>query len=333
VRRALVVTSIFAPTDALRRMVRALDGWSVVVVGDRKTPEDWQLDGVRFLSLAEQLESGGALARELPVGHYARKNLGYLQAIRDGAGLIAESDDDNRPYDNFFAMLDRRVHAPSVPGSGWHNVYSHFTDDQIWPRGFPLELITADGAARTGLGPAADHECPVQQYLADGDPDVDAVYRLTSTRQTRFRPGSVVFPPGAYSPFNSQNTAWWPQAYPLLYLPSHVSFRMTDVWRSFVAQACLHAAGFGVAFHGPTVWHERHAHDLLADLEQEVPGYLHSARAVDRLSRLPLSSTPGATGENLRSCYEALVDDGLVPSEELPLVDLWLTELDAWASS
>lgn len=80
-------------------------------------------------------------------------------------------------------------------------------------------------------------ECPIQQGLADNNPDVDAIYRLILPFPTIFRKGrKVALGNNSWSPFNSQNTTWWKKAFPLLYLPSYCSFRMTDIWRSFVAQ-------------------------------------------------------------------------------------------------
>ena len=51
--RAVIITSIFAPGDAVRRFA-ALPGWQLVVVADRKTPAGWQQNGARFISVAEQ---------------------------------------------------------------------------------------------------------------------------------------------------------------------------------------------------------------------------------------------------------------------------------------
>lgn len=325
--RALVMTTIHAPTAALQQMREAAEGWSIVVVGDRKAPAGWHLDGTRFLSLDAQREMG-KLAAELPEDNYARKNIGYLEAIRGGAKLIAETDDDNHPYPGFLRDLRPSVHAPRAESDGWRNVYLHFTEERIWPRGFPLELITASYDRTHETGPPSDWPCPVQQFLADGDPDVDAIFRLTHQEEVRFRQGSIVLGPGTYCPFNSQNTVWWPEAYSLLYLPSLVSFRMTDIWRSLIAQVCLHATGTNVAFHGPTVHHRRHQHPLLDDFEQEISGYLGNARILEALRSLSLSSQPGDSGCNLRRCYDALVEGGFVPRDELRLLDLWLADLE-----
>ena len=139
--RALVLTSINPPTPAIRDLSAHLTGWSVIVVGDAKSPADWHCDGARFLSLEEQLRTPYDLAPALPQNHYSRKNIGYLVAIANGATVIAETDDDNLPYESFLVDVSEEVRAQAVRGRGWVNVYTHFTDARIWPRGFPLQFV------------------------------------------------------------------------------------------------------------------------------------------------------------------------------------------------
>lgn len=325
--RAIVITTINKPTEAVRKIASSCSDWTFVVVGDRKTPSDWEWPGVKFLSAAEQIETGGEFAAACPFNHYARKNAGYLWAARVGAAVIAETDDDNIPYDTFLQDVKREVRGRKVLKAGWENVYTHFTDDKIWPRGFPLELITESLKTKSALGEVEGYDCPVQQFLADGDPDVDAVYRLTIEAQTKFQANTVVLSEGTFCPFNSQNTIFWPEAYPLLYLPAYVSFRMTDIWRSFVAEACLYAMGKSIAFRDATVFQERNQHSLIRDFADEVPGYLNNTKIVELLAKLPLSGDVDRVGENVWKCYEALVSVGIVPQKELPLLEGWLREL------
>jgi hypothetical protein len=113
----------------------------------------------------------------------------------------------------------------------------------------------------------------------------------------------------------------------LLYLPSFVSFRMTDIWRSFIAQRCLWALGHGVVFHGPEMFQDRNPHNLLRDFEQEIPGYLGNARIAEILEVLPLLPGESKVGHNLRLCYEALIAEGIVPAQEMLLVECWLHDL------
>src|SRR5258706_5657027 len=194
-----------------------------------------------------------------------------------------------------------------------------FASAVIWPRGFPLERIqdaaTFDAARADAEGLVTS---AIQQGLADGSPDVDAVWRLTMDRPFTFAGGaSVCLSAGAWCPFNSQSTWWWPEAYPLMYLPSFCTFRMTDIWRSFVAQRCLWELGQGVTFHAAEVVQERNAHDLLKDLAEEVPGYLKNEAIRRRLEGLTLRAGEGNVAENLVRCYEALVTDGVFAAEEV----------------
>jgi hypothetical protein len=331
-----VVTTIQPPTACVQRLSEVLNGVAgrILVLGDRKGPAQFELPRSEFYSLADQQRLPFKLAAVLPANHYARKNLGYLLAISRGAGCLYETDDDNMPADTW---RPRQVHtrAHRVAARPWVNVYRAFTDEHIWPRGFPLELLTAPRLP-PGVDldtPAADVYAPIQQGLADLAPDVDAVWRLTLDREFYFRPGpSLCLPPGTWCPFNSQTTWWWPEAYPLVYLPTHCSFRMTDIWRGFVAQRCLWELGHGLVFHGPEVIQQRNQHNLLRDFKDEVPGYLNNARLVQRLGDLRLAAGTGAVGDNLVRCYEDLVAGGLFPQEELPLVRAWVEDVGRLAA-
>jgi len=314
----------------MRSLAEALNRASAafVVIGDKKGPVDFQLAGARLFPLSAQLEMSFALARLLPVAHYARKNLGYLVAMSEGASTIFETDDDNGPTAGW-ALKRAKLDAETVKFAGWFNVYSLFSDELLWPRGFPLAEIRQPIPALLE-GTIESIEAPIQQGLVDESPDVDAVWRLVLDRPVRFRKRNPVhLAPGTWCPFNSQWTWWWPAAYPLLYLPSFCSFRMTDIWRSFVAQRCLWELGVGVVFHRPEAVQERNPHNLLRDFEDEVPGYLHNPRLCQLLSDLSLSPGVEQVGANLLRCYETLIANRLLPQQELPLVSAWLEDVRA----
>ncbi|MBK1645083.1 hypothetical protein CKO25_10545 [Thiocapsa imhoffii] len=324
-----VMTTIQAPTDAMRALAARLSEAEMgfVVVGDAKGPGAYALDGTAFLSLADQLRGPFDLARALPTGHYTRKNVGYLHAIAAGAPCLYETDDDNAPL----PVWQRRgplVSARPVLDGGWVNVYRCFTDALIWPRGLPLDAVGPSRDHAPALGEVAHYHAPIQQGLANGAPDVDAVWRLLLDTPLQFRQGeSVYLPEGAWCPFNSQSTWWWPEAFPLLYLPSFCSFRMTDIWRSFVAQRCLWAMGRGLVFHGPEVFQARNEHDLMRDFDDEIPGYRSNRSIANCLEGLTLDKSPKAVGENLLHCYDALVEAGHFPQEEFDLANVWLSDL------
>jgi hypothetical protein len=329
-RTAIVVTSISAPNDVLRSLAAqaAEHDAELIVVGDAKSPADFELAGCRFLGLDHQRSLNLDFAVACPTGHYARKNVGYLDAIARGARRIVETDDDNQPRPDFLADRPRAVASRHVVGGGWINVYRYFTDEQIWPRGFPLDALQEALPDFDDLRQATI-DCPIQQGLADGNPDVDAIYRLLNPAEIRFRDDRrVALGRGTWCPFNSQNTTWWPDAFALLYLPSHCSFRMTDIWRGFVAQRIAWENGWHVLFHPATVWQDRNSHDLMRDFEDEVPGYLANRRLCGHLANLALRAGVAHIPDNVRACYAELTSRGFVGREELSLLDTWLADLE-----
>ena len=102
-KTAIVVTSIAEPNPALQALARGCRerGHAFIVIGDEPSPKDFSLDGCDFFGLQQQRELGLKLAALCPTRHYARKNVGYLLAMRAGATLIIETDDDNTPYEAF----------------------------------------------------------------------------------------------------------------------------------------------------------------------------------------------------------------------------------------
>lgn len=326
-----VITTIQPPTEssaALASRLRKIDS-TLIVIGDRKGPANYDLEGVEFLSLAAQLDSEFDLARRLPTGHYARKNIGFLQAIRRGASCIYETDDDNAPMQNWRPRRET-VAAQAIDETGWVNVFRLFSDRRIWPRGFPLDEITGSIRRTPNLSLYEIRtRAPIQQGLANNSPDVDAVWRLVMDEIFAFEAGpSVLVNRDAWCPFNSQSTWWFPVAYPLMYLPSFCSFRMTDIWRSFVAQRCLWELDLGIVFHAAEVVQERNEHDLMRDFNDEVPGYLRNKELAARLEGVTLARGEDAVGANLVACYKELVRAEFFPDKELELVNAWLFDLE-----
>jgi hypothetical protein len=331
---SIVVTSISAPNAALAALARGSRerGFRFFVVGDVASPPQFELPGCEFLSLAQQDTLDFNFARSCPTRHYARKNIGYLVALQAGAQIIIETDDDNLPRPEFWAPRRRQRREAVAATRGWLNVYRYFSEAVIWPRGLPLSAINADRPAFEALS-VSDVDCPIQQGLADNDPDVDAIYRLVLPLPQRFRNDrGLALAPNTWCPFNSQNTTWWRDAAPLLYLPAYCSFRMTDIWRSFIAQRIAWENGWSLLFHGPTMEQVRNAHDLMRDFHDEVPGYLNNAAIGELLTSLNLKAGIAHLGDNLRACYERLVTSDILDKRELSLLDAWLGDMGRLAT-
>lgn len=328
----VVVTSIAGPNKALKALARGCQekGYQLIVIGDEASPIDFALDGCRFYSLEAQHQLPFKLAQLCPTRHYARKNLGYLIALSEGARIIIETDDDNLPYDEFWEVPERVQLIREVVTRGWVNIYRYFSEANIWPRGLPLNHILDAAPPFESLN-VRDIDCPIQQGLADANPDADAIYRLTSAGTQYFkRDRQVALGSGCWSPFNSQNTVWWRDAFPLLYLPAFCSFRMTDIWRSFVAQRIAWTAEWAIAFRGPTVWQERNDHDLMRDFRDEVPGYLNNEAICRALDELQLMAGEENLFDNLVKCYEELARRQILSTDELPLLAAWIQDIQSF---
>lgn len=324
-KRYLIITSIATSDNAaLREYARQSVAYDThfIVIGDTRSPADFALPDCDFRSMERQRELPFPLARLLPANHYARKNLGYLIAAKDGADVIIETDDDNFPYPEFWETREKTHQAHLLQDKNWVNVYRYFTNENVWARGFSLKDICSE-LPPLPLSEAV--ECPIQQGLANDNPDVDAIFRLTAPSVIKFQKRTpVAFGANTICPFNSQNTTWFREAFPLLYLPSYCSFRMTDIWRSFVAQRICWVNGWNVLFHNATVWQERNDHNLMRDFADEIQGYLNNDAIMTALSRLNLKSGADHIFENLLLCYKQLIRMNLIDVREMKLIKAWI---------
>ena len=299
--------------------------WQVVLVGDRKGPITVDDDRIAFLDLERQSGLGFEYAEHCPENHYARKNVGYLFAIAHGAELIAETDDDNLPLPGWGLNPDfSPANVRRAGGRRFFNAYRAFTDMHVWPRGFPLREILA-APATEAIEERGAAEVAVWQELADEDPDVDAIFRLTRGERISFRADErLVLEPGVYCPFNSQNTFWRRSAFAALFLPGRVSMRYCDILRGLVAQRLFWAHALRLGFGPATVRQMRNSHDLMRDFQEELPMYRDVEAVVDVLESVTLQ---GSMGEGLVACYSALADAGLAPADEITAARAWHADL------
>lgn len=322
-KKFIIITSIFNPTVAVKAFARLKD-YQVVVVGDDKTPANWHCKNVVFLSMQQQQNLPYQLIKHLPHNHYCRKIAGYLYAIGEGAEVIIDTDDDNIPKKDWDFPLLQGDFAQIPPEQGFVNVYSLWTKQKIWARGLPLSLIRTKIDDKT----LTNKPCKVGiwQGLADEDPDVDAIYRLTDDTPCIFlQRQPLVLGKGTLSPFNSQNTLFAKELFPLLYLPCFVSFRFTDILRGLVAQPIMWQAGYQLGFTNATVVQKRNPHDYFADFISEIPMYQYADKCAEITAKTIRSGY--SIPDNLYNVYAALCKENIVKKEELQLLKLWLEAL------
>lgn len=322
--RCVVVTTINKPTELMNYLSKN-PTLKTVVIGDRKTPSPWEHDKVDYFSYDKQLKLNFNLVKLIPSNHYSRKNIGYLIAIKMGASEIIDIDDDNYPthvwdFPNFYGEYSI-VHTKH---NKFINIYRLFSKKRIWPRGFPINLINNSFNDKL-LILNRNVQVGIWQGLANGDPDVDAIYRLTNDEEVIFNERSpVVLETGFYSTFNSQNTITRRELFPLLYLPITVTFRYTDILRSLVAQPIMHLFGYKLGYVSANVYQHRNHHDLLQDFISEIPMYLNN-NIVDIVNAV--ISKDFSISENLLKVYTRLFELNVVLNEEVRTLTAWLDDL------
>jgi hypothetical protein len=356
-----VVTTINPPTPAVIRQSEQL-GWCLVVVGDKKGPRYYNLSTAVnvtiFLDVEQQLQFLGKnqLGTILPWNHFGRKNIGYLFAIYHRARAIFDFDDDN-------LLVSKRT-LILVPGHAHHGHSGPVTNvfhaeapveynytvinpypllgsnvDSSWPRGYPLLEIKSTHFDHSRILPMkkvilAAPAVGVIQYLANHDPDVDAIYRLTKPLPMDFPIRGhtpIVIPEKnsegkqVYCPYNAQATLHTEHALWTLLLPITVHGRVSDIWRGYFAQRLMSDIGIHLLFHPPIVVQNRNDHNYLADFDSEGPLYLQSGRLVDQLNEWYscAKTLPGRIEDLWIMAYE----HGYIGLKDVILIQTWLEAL------
>lgn len=314
---AIVITTINKPTQAVINFSK-LRNYTLFVAGDNKTPIDWKLKNASFISINEQKKKYPELSKSIAENHYSRKNFAYLEALQAGHTFIYETDDDNLPYPFFPNFIEKEKVIEEITAPQSFNIYSLFTKKRVWPRGIPLNQINTPikKTIKKSVRPL------IQQSLADLDPDVDAIYRLTNAEEVTFKKNRVfTLAKKTYCPFNSQNTLWNKEVFPLLYLPSTIDARVTDIWRGYIAQRILWELNSNVIFTSPSVYQIRNIHNFMKDFQQEMDLYLKTENLLNTLDSVTLK---GSQSHMLKTVYEVLVSEGFFHKEELTALKKWL---------
>lgn len=351
-----VVTTINGPSEAVISVGKIPD-WCTVIIADTKTPTDYlaqatewtekDRERVHYVSVEQQREwqaRQGPVAefiKAIPYRHFARKNIGYLYAIHRGAKLIYDFDDDNillldKNGKSLYPLADEeflrgaRIVATGMVPFNHHHLMGA-TEPDSWARGFPLSLIRNNHtrgfeAFRQDI---SLEKMAVIQFCANTNPDIDAIHRLTKPLPMYFDPHAapVIVPPHALAPYNAQATVHTAQAAFALLLPSTVPGRVSDIWRSYFAQALFRPLDLRVGFVAPRVWQDRNAHDYMADFQAEADLYHKTDALLDFLSTWQSTSPHVAT--RMEELWIDLYERGYIELEEVASLQHWLAALIA----
>ena len=328
-KRVLVVTTINGVDhQGIASLVQDTEkqDFELVLVGDKKTPRnlgDVQSSRVHFYDLERQLSSHFSSGRNMPVGHYARKNFGYLVAAEMGFDWISETDDDNRLYETFWETQTPNRLIKNSGTSKWVNIYKPFGFEEYWHRGIPIDEVKNANRQEVSSFEFTE-KIGCIQGLADGDPDVDAICRILHSPITKFPTSdSFLLQNGHYAPTNSQLTKWETKStLPLLYLPSTVPWRVSDIWRGLIAQRYFSIAGLKTQFRGGLGFQNRNEHDLLQDFVDEFVVHKSSRLLIEILEAIEIQELT----KFMRAVYSSMLDRNIVTRDEISRLESWLED-------
>ena len=131
-RIAVIITSI----NKLNRNIENLSSnskkknWSFIVIGDKKSPKNFFLKYGKYYNIRDQKKTKINFAKICPLNSYARKNIGYLLAIKNKTEVIIETDDDNYPKKNFFSTPKLIHEVSEIMNKNWVNIYDLFLKEK-----------------------------------------------------------------------------------------------------------------------------------------------------------------------------------------------------------
>lgn len=384
-----VVTTIHEPTLSILK-VAGLPRWCIVVVGDEITPNEnyKQLASERsnfaYLSISDQnaMMKSNKFIELMPTRSFARKNIGYLFAIANGAEVIFDFDDDNilvalngvadddsTPIPPPFFLDRKPLQSTESEKNGGHsngetmmlrfcdenemqqkehhplafNPYHHMGPSlaHSWPRGYPINLLQRDFEKNSNpdtvlhpqYGDISIQSIGVIQSLCNGDPDSDAILRLTRPKSTRFtfeediKSLPLLIPPKHYSPYNAQATTHLYNAFWGLLLPITVPGRVTDIWRGYFVQRIMKDIGLSIVYTPPIVYHNRSDHDYISDFAAETDLYMKTSKLLDFLDNW--SSDSELLQDRILQLWISLFEHNYISAEDVEAVGSWLQTLVA----
>ncbi len=299
-KKIIITTTIHEPTPAIR-LFDAMDDWDLIVVADKGTPQDYQLKHGTFIACGQieadykkLLDAIGWNTVDLG------RNVGFIEAFRRGADIVATIDDDNIPLANWGKNVrvgsDIHITEYGNPDSLLFDPLSITTQGHLWHRGFPLSAVAERPESQQFE--MVRRRVLVQADLWLGDPDIDAICRMIHDPLVDdFGVLPALFAGGRFSPFNTQNTFLAREAL-IDFCSLPFLGRMDDIWGSYLFEA-NHPRS--VVYGPPSVYSQRYPHDIQQDFRDEILGYERGYEFVTALASgdrtAALAMMPPETGE------------------------------------
>ena len=287
-KKYIITTTINEPTEATVKFCKIADkkDFTFVIIGDTKTPhQSYQnivdvYNNVVYLTPEQQDELYPDLSKIIGWKTIQRRNIGFVYAYQNGADIVATVDDDNIPYDSWGdnILLGQEIEIDEFENLScpYFDAISTTEHNDLWHRGFPIEHLQVKNnieyKGKVKITPL------VQAEFWDGDPDIDAICRLSKKPIVKFKPFEP-FTTKQLTPFNSQNT-FLHRSVLKHYSVFPYTGRMDDIWGSYVMQ---HHFPNSVIFAKASVYQARNPQDLVRNLENEVIGYRNTLQLLDNI--------------------------------------------------
>ncbi|CAF4006231.1 unnamed protein product, partial [Adineta steineri] len=137
----------------------------------------------------------------------------------------------------------------------------------------------------------------------------------------------IAIEPFTYSPYNTQNTVTYYEAFWGLYLPVTTTFRVCDIWRGFWVQRLLWDIGGQLIFGTSTVKQIRNSHSYIKDMDDEQQLYHQSRSFVRFLSSW--SSTKSLLRERISQLARDIAKNDFWKWKEVDIMDAWIADLES----
>ena len=111
-----------------------------------------------------------------------------------------------------------------------------------------------------------------------------------------------------------------------MFLPISVPGRVSDIWRSYIAQRLLWDAGKYIAFTKPMVIQKRTTHNFMRDFDAEQDLYYKSGAFINFLAKWDGSHLPSMP-ERMELLYIDLFERNYIELSDVLAVQAWLTTL------
>ena len=287
-KKYLILTSISQPSVATLKYCEIADkkDWQLVFIGDLKTPhESYQkleseYKNFTYLTPEQQEKLYPELSEAIGWNKCQRRNIGFIYAYDNGADILATSDDDNIPYNNWgdeiFVNQEIEVDCYENKLANAFDPISVTEHNTLWHRGYPVEFVHVKN--ENEYKGKVKRKVIVQADFWDGDPDIDAICRITQKPIVKFKDFKP-FCSTQIAPFNSQNTFIAREAIPFYVVFPYLG-RMDDIWGAYVLQYYFPDS---VIYNKATVYQDRNVHNLVNNMMDEVIGYRNTLPLINDL--------------------------------------------------